>query len=86
MLVVEDRVNDESTINASALNIDDYFWPHGITPPLRHVRKRRFRKRISRRAIEVVEEQVEELLSKDEGAEDLQTGEWNYLPNNGMLR
>ena len=74
MLVVEDRVNEESQINASALNIDDFIWPHGITPPLKHVRKRRFRKRVSRRAIEVVEEQVEELLGKDEGAEDIQTG------------
>jgi TATA-binding protein-associated factor Taf7 len=29
---------------------------------------------VSRRAIEVVEEQVEELLGKDEGADDIQTG------------
>lgn len=74
MLVVEDRVNEESQINASALNIDDFIWPHGITPPLKHVRKRRFRKRVSRRAIEVVEEQVEELLGKDEEADDTQNG------------
>jgi transcription initiation factor TFIID subunit 7 len=74
MLVVGDRVNEESQINASALNIDDFIWPHGVTPPLKHVRKRRFRKRVSRRAIEVVEEQVEELLGQDEGADDIQTG------------
>lgn len=70
MLVVENPVRDENSITASALNVDDYIWPHGITPPMRHVRKRRFRKRLSRRTIEVVEEQVEELLKKDEDADD----------------
>ncbi|BEJ02973.1 hypothetical protein CcaverHIS641_0101480 [Cutaneotrichosporon cavernicola] len=70
MLLVENPVRDESSITASALNVDDYIWPHGITPPMRHVRKRRFRKRLSRRTIEVVEEQVEELLKKDEDADD----------------
>lgn len=74
MLVVDEQVDNEASINASALNIDEYIWPHGITPPLRHVRKRRFRKRLSRRAIEVVEEQVEELLGKDEDAELSHTG------------
>lgn len=75
MLVVDEPVDSESAINGSALNIDDYVWPHGITPPLHHVRKRRFRKRLSRRAIEVVEESVEELVQKDEEAEDTFTGE-----------
>lgn len=65
---------DEAGITASALNVDDYIWPHGITPPLRHARKRRFRKRLSRRTIEVVEEQVEELLSKDEEAQETSFG------------
>lgn len=27
---------------------EEYSWPHGITPPLRWVRKRRFRKRIDK--------------------------------------
>jgi transcription initiation factor TFIID subunit 7 len=69
MLVVDQPVQSEAAITSSALKIDDYIWPHGITPPLRHVRKRRFRKRLSRRAIEVVEEQVEELWKKDLEAE-----------------
>ena len=30
-------------------DIEDYIYPHGITPPLRHVRKRRFRKRANKR-------------------------------------
>jgi transcription initiation factor TFIID subunit 7 len=54
MLVVSDPISNEAQLanpdgNMGKLNIDDYIWPHGITPPLRHVRKRRFRKRISRR-------------------------------------
>ena len=81
MLVVEDRVSEESQINASALNIDEFIWPHGVTPPLKHVRKRRFRKRVSRRAIEVVEEQVEELLGKDEAADDIQNGTSHDVPD-----
>ncbi|KAG9243059.1 TAFII55 protein conserved region-domain-containing protein [Calycina marina] len=40
-------------------------YPHGITPPMRFARKRRFRKRISRSAIEAVEEAVEALLRQD---------------------
>jgi transcription initiation factor TFIID subunit 7 len=70
MLVVENRVKDEESIVATPLRIDDCTWPHGITPPLRHVRKRRFRKRVSRRAIEVVEEQVEEMMRKDDESEE----------------
>lgn len=55
MLVVSNPISDESQVNtgdgnsSGKLNIEDYVWPHGITPPLKHVRKRRFRKRISRR-------------------------------------
>ena len=75
MLVVENPVKEEAHITAAPLKVDDYIWPHGITPPLRHVRKRRFRKRISRRTIEVVEEQVEELLSKDNDADGTAYGE-----------
>ena len=76
MLVVEKPVRhgDESNITREPLNVDDYIWPHGITPPLRHVRKRRFRKRISRRAIEIVEEQVDELLKMDQESEHTQFG------------
>jgi transcription initiation factor TFIID subunit 7 len=74
MLIVGDPVHSESSITATALNVDDYVWPHGITPSLRHVRKRRFRKRLSRRTIEVVEEQVEELLKKDEDADSTSFG------------
>jgi transcription initiation factor TFIID subunit 7 len=69
MLVLGSQVSSEASIPSGAINQDDYIWPHGLTPPLRYVRKRRFRKRLSRRTIEVVEEQVEELLKKDMEAE-----------------
>ncbi len=51
MLVVEDKIESEAVVgNQKSINIDEYIWPHGITPPLHHVRKRRFRKRINKRA------------------------------------
>jgi transcription initiation factor TFIID subunit 7 len=44
-------------------------YPHGLTPPMHLARKRRFRKRISRTAIEAVEDAVEKLLEADARAE-----------------
>ncbi|KAL4077122.1 TAFII55 protein conserved region-domain-containing protein [Scleroderma yunnanense] len=62
MLVVENRIQEEETVIANRnVNVDEFIWPHGITPPLHHVRKRRFRKR----TIESVEEEVERLLAAD---------------------
>lgn len=43
-------------------------YPHGLTPPLRWVRKRRFRERVSTRTIEQVEKAVEDLIQQDEMA------------------
>ncbi|KAF9886529.1 hypothetical protein FE257_011300 [Aspergillus nanangensis] len=43
-------------------------YPHGITPPLRWVRKRRFRDRISTRTIEQVEKAVEDLIAQDDAS------------------
>ncbi|GAD98983.1 transcription initiation factor TFIID subunit 7, putative [Paecilomyces variotii No. 5] len=45
-----------------------YQYPHGLTPPLKWVRKRRFRERISTRTIEQVEKEVADLIAKDEAA------------------
>jgi transcription initiation factor TFIID subunit 7 len=44
-------------------------YPHGITPPMHNARKRRFRKRLHRSAIEAVEDAVEKLLEADAQAE-----------------
>ncbi|KAJ5591993.1 TAFII55 protein conserved region [Penicillium hispanicum] len=41
-------------------------YPHGLAPPLRWVRKRRFRDRVSSRTIEQVEKAVEDLIAQDE--------------------
>ncbi|KAJ3101683.1 hypothetical protein HDU97_001224 [Phlyctochytrium planicorne] len=54
-----------------ARSTEDYQWKHGVTAPLYNVRKRRFRKRISKRAIEDVEREVERLLQADAEAEDV---------------
>ncbi|GAA5830232.1 hypothetical protein JCM11251_001278 [Rhodosporidiobolus azoricus] len=73
MLLVEEEIRDESqATKGSVFNIEDFVYPHGITPPLKHVRKRRFRKRINRRTIEQVEEAVEKLLEADAKAEKVQ--------------
>ncbi|KAG6867028.1 hypothetical protein C0991_003945 [Blastosporella zonata] len=66
MLVVDKKLEaDEPLANHKNFNIDEFIWPHGITPPLHHVRKRRFRKRVNRRTIESVEQEVERLLDED---------------------
>ncbi|PPQ64674.1 hypothetical protein CVT26_002764 [Gymnopilus dilepis] len=66
MLVVEKKIpSEESLMKDKSFNIDEFIWPHGITPPLHHVRKRRFRKRVNRRTIESVEQEVERLLDED---------------------
>ena len=50
MLVVDKKIPSEDQLTKErGFNIDEFIWPHGITPPLHHVRKRRFRKRVNRR-------------------------------------
>lgn len=50
MLVVDNKISSEDQVKRDkSFNIDEFIWPHGVTPPLRHVRKRRFRKRVNRR-------------------------------------
>ncbi|KAH9035500.1 TAFII55 protein conserved region-domain-containing protein [Lactarius pseudohatsudake] len=72
MLLVEQRINSEEVVtNHKSINIDDFIWPHGISPPLHHVRKRRFRRRVNRRTIESVEQEVERLLEQDAMADDV---------------
>lgn len=49
---------------------DTLQFPHGLTPPMHWVRKRRFRKRLSYKTIANVDEEVERLLKEDELAEE----------------
>ncbi|RDW60282.1 hypothetical protein BP5796_11888 [Coleophoma crateriformis] len=50
------------------INPTTYQYPHGLTPPMHYAQKRRFRKRISRTAIEAVEDAVNQLMAADEDA------------------
>jgi transcription initiation factor TFIID subunit 7 len=72
MLLVLGRVeNDEQAKNyelPSSVDKINHQFAHGLTPPMHYVRKRRFRKRVSHRTIEAVEEEVERLLAADEDA------------------
>ncbi|KAJ7172279.1 TAFII55 protein conserved region-domain-containing protein [Mycena filopes] len=70
MLVVENRNDHDEPVHKN-FNIEEFIWPHGITPPLHHVRKRRFRKRVNRRTIESVEQAVERLLDEDAVASEV---------------
>lgn len=79
MLLVLGRVdNEEDALNypLPTRDLDEKTWQyaHGLTPPMRWVRRRRFRKRISNRTIEAVEDEVERLCKADEECE----GESHY--------
>ncbi|EAW14228.1 transcription initiation factor TFIID subunit 7 family protein [Aspergillus clavatus NRRL 1] len=74
LLVLGPVANDAEAMNyplPSDVNLLDdktLQYPHGLTPPLRYVRKRRFRERLRTRTIEQVEKAVEDLIAQDEAA------------------
>lgn len=75
MLLVLGRVEKEEDANhypLPTLDLDEKTWQyaHGLTPPMHWVRRRRFRKRASKPAIEEVEDKVEEHLRKDDECEE----------------
>ncbi|CDS08034.1 hypothetical protein LRAMOSA01983 [Lichtheimia ramosa] len=72
MLVVDDGSSKDESQVPPPRSTDPYTFDHGITPPLKHVRRRRFRQKLSKRAIEEVEREVERLLEVDATAEDVQ--------------
>lgn len=55
-------------IGRGELDEKTWAWAHGLTPPMRWVRKRRFRKRISTKLVEEDEREVERLLKDDADA------------------
>ncbi|EMR11689.1 hypothetical protein PNEG_00125 [Pneumocystis murina B123] len=69
ILLVENRIDDEETVTTMPIKHSEYIYPHGLTPPLKWVRKRRFRKRLSHKTIEMIEAEVTRLLSLDAMAE-----------------
>lgn len=73
MLLVLGRVNSdqeamEYPLPSDVQQLGDKIlqYPHGLAPPLRWARKRRFRNRLSTRTIEQVEKAVEDLMAQDE--------------------
>ena len=52
----------------------DYAWVDGLSHPLKNVRNQRFRKRMSKRVVEDVEQEVERLLALDLEADDVKYG------------
>lgn len=66
-----------------------YLWPHGITPPCKNVRKRRFRKTLKKKCVEApeIEKEVKRLLRADNEAVQVK---WDIVleeedPNKSML-
>lgn len=72
MLLVLGRITSEDEAHNYPLprDVDEKTWQfaHGLTPPLRWVKKRRFRERISNRTIEAVELEVARLIQQDQEA------------------
>lgn len=50
-----------------------FLWPHGVTPPTKNVRKRRFRKTLKKKCVEApeIEKEVKRLLRADNEAESI---------------
>ncbi|WBW73685.1 transcription factor TFIID complex subunit Taf7 [Schizosaccharomyces osmophilus] len=68
MLLVTGRIDHENDVLNTHLKQSDYVYPHGLTTPMHWVRQKRFRKRVSNRTIEAVENEVDRLLTMDERA------------------
>ncbi|KAF2859109.1 hypothetical protein K470DRAFT_300455 [Piedraia hortae CBS 480.64] len=70
MLLVLGRVqsDEEAKIYPLPREVDSekMQYPHGLTPPMRYVRQRRFRKRMGNKQVENVEDEVERLLREDD--------------------
>lgn len=79
MLLVLGQVKSEDEVRNYPLprevDKDTMQFAHGLTPPMHHVRKRRFRHRVNYKETENVEEEVARLLREDE--------EWER--NNGAV-
>ncbi|MCJ1474266.1 hypothetical protein MMC13_002924 [Lambiella insularis] len=89
MLLVLGLVDNETealTYPLPGKEVDKMTWQyaHGLTPPMRWVRKRRFRKRVSNRTIEAVEDKVERLLRLDE--ECIGESKYEYLDLDRLSR
>ncbi|KAL7294592.1 hypothetical protein TKK_0011899 [Trichogramma kaykai] len=76
------NTEDETSIKQKKkdpLKVDKKFlWPHGITPPTKNVRKRRFRKILKKKYVEApeIEKEVKRILKNDLEAVDVK---WEVL-------
>lgn len=73
MLIACD-VSDFKVVDAYT-KASSYSWPHGLTPPMRNVREKRFRKtvsQVSRESLEQVESIVEKLIEADRNAKNVE--------------
>lgn len=75
MLCKEDEDNSEEELSSKkrtdSFKVDKkYLYPHGITPPLKNVRKRRFRRATRKKFVEApeIEKEVKRLLRMDNEA------------------
>lgn len=75
ILLVTHKVNEKAPDMQEYTKFtgDPQLFPHGLTPPLYNVRNRRFQQRMSTKAVESIEAQVEELLRKDAAAKEVRT-------------
>lgn len=61
-----DRQQSTDPSVAGDFDVDEFIYPHGITPPMHWARKRRFRKRAKKKqTTETVEQEVARLLADD---------------------
>ena len=74
MLWVFDRIKKEEDAKTIPLpaEVDEKTWqyPHGLTAPMYHARRNRFRHRLHKTQIEEVEDEVNRLLAADSAARD----------------
>ncbi|XP_063974870.1 transcription initiation factor TFIID subunit 7 [Diachasmimorpha longicaudata] len=74
-----------------------FLWPHGVTPPVKNVRRRRFRKTLKKKYVEApeIEKEVKRLLRVDNDAvsvkwevicEDEDTTKPNKISNSGTVK
>lgn len=74
----------EYPIPKADVNKDTWAYSHGLTPPMRWVRKRRFRHRVDVRTIEAAEAEVERLFRLD--AESLSTVKYELTDLDALNR
>lgn len=69
--IPSDEEDKNKTKKKDPLKVDKkYLWPHGITPPMKNVRRRRFRKTLRKKYVEApeIEKEIKRLLRGDSDA------------------